>query len=208
MAKYTGPVCRLCRREREKLFLKGERCYTGKCALERREGTPVVHGKKRQARSDYKGQLREKQKTKSLYGVLEKQFRSYYKIADETRGVTGLLLLRLLETRLDNVVYRLGFGVSRNQSRQIVRHGNVTVNGKRLDIPSAHVSVGDVIEINEKQKNNPSILSSVESASGRLVPEWLSLDKANLRGEVKSLPNRESMPQNVNEQLIVELYSK
>jgi small subunit ribosomal protein S4 len=208
MARYIGPVCRMCRRESEKLFLKGERCYTGKCALERREGGPGQHGRGRQSRSDYKLQLREKQKTRRMYGLLEKQFRSYFTAAAHRKGVTGTELLLRLETRLDNVVYRLGFGGSRRQARQLVRHGHVLVSGKKVNIPSYIVSVGDVIEVVEKQKKNVSILSAVESAASRLIPEWLSLEKDALRGTVKSMPTREVMPQSVNEQLIVELYSK
>lgn len=208
MARYVGPVCRGCRREGEKLFLKGERCFTGKCSFERREGGPGQHGRGRQSRSDYKLQLREKQKTKKMYGLLEKQFRSYYKAAAHAKGVTGTQLLLRLETRLDNICYRLGFGFSRRAARQLVRHGHVLVNGKRVNIPSYLVSTGDVVEVADKQKSNINIRGSVESAAARMIPDWISLDKAELRGTVKSLPTREAMPQNVNEQLIVELYSK
>lgn len=208
MARYRGPVCRLCRREGEKLFLKGERCYTNKCAIERREGVPGQHGKGRQSRSDFKTQLRAKQKVRRMYGVLEQQFRSYFDKASRMGGVTGTDLLQLLEVRLDNVVYRLGIGSSRAQSRQVVRHGHILVNGKKVDIPSYRVSAGDVIEVTEKMRDNIYVKSSVESAASRMIPGWLSLDKANVRGTVNALPAREAMPQNVNEQLVVELYSK
>lgn len=208
MARYRGPVCRLCRREGEKLFLKGERCYTGKCAIERREGAPGQHGRGRQSRSDFKTQLRAKQKARRVYGLIERQFRSYFDKAARKRGVTGTELLSCLETRLDNVVYRLGFGVSRNQSRQIVGHGHILVNNKPVNIPSYQVSVGDVIEVVEAQKKNINVVASMESAASRMVPDWLSLDKAAVKGTVNALPTREVMPQNLEEQLIVELYSK
>lgn len=208
MARYSGSVCRLCRREGEKLFLKGERCYTSKCSVERRDGGPGQHGRGRQSFSDYKVQLREKQKAKRYYGLLEKQFRSYFEEASHKKGVTGTELLLSLERRLDNVVYRLGFGSSRPQARQIVSHGLVRVNGKKVTIPSYSLSAGDVIEIKERSKANIAILGSVAAAQSRIIPEWLSLDKANLKGVVQSLPTREQMPQSVREQLIVELYSK
>jgi small subunit ribosomal protein S4 len=208
MAKYCGAVCRLCRREGEKLFLKGERCYTSKCAVERREGGPGPHGKSRKSFSDYKVQLRAKQKVKSIYGVLEKQFRLNFQRAARTKGVTGTQLLVNLETRLDNIVYRLGFGSSRPESRQLVNHGHVLVNGKRVDIASYQVSVGDVIEIREKSKKSLSIQASMAAAQSRVVPEWLSLQKDEVKGTVQALPGREQLPQNVNEQLVVELYSR
>jgi len=208
MARYTGPVCRLCRREGEKLFLKGERCYTNKCAIERREGGPGQHGKGRQQFSDYKVQLRQKQKTKRMYGLLEKKFRAYFEDAARKKGVTGTELLINLERRLDNIVYRLGFGSSRAQARQVVQHGLVTVNGKRVNIPSYLVSVGDEVEIREKSKKNLTIVGAMESAQGRMIPSWLALDRAAVKGTVSALPDREQLPQNVNEQLIVELYSK
>jgi small subunit ribosomal protein S4 len=208
MARYTGPVCRLCRREGEKLFLKGERCFTSKCAIERREGAPGQHGKARQSRSDFKMQLRAKQKAKRTYGVLERQFRGYFHKASHMRGVTGTDLLGLLETRLDNVCYRLGFGASRQQARQFVTHGHLLVNGKRVNIPSYRVSVGDIVDVCEKSKTNVSLQASIENAASRMVPGWLTLDKASARGTVNALPTREVMPQNITEQLIVELYSK
>jgi small subunit ribosomal protein S4 len=208
MALYRGPVCRLCRREGEKLFLKGERCFTSKCAVERRESAPGQHGKARQGRSDYKQQLRAKQKARRIYGVLEKQFRTFFEKAARQKGVTGTELLTRLETRLDNVVYKMGFGLSRNHSRQIVSHGNVMVNNKKVDIPSYQVSVGDVIEIQTKQKQNINVKAAMEFATSRVVPDWLSLDKSAVKGTVNALPTREAMPQNIEEQLIVELYSK
>jgi small subunit ribosomal protein S4 len=198
----------MCRREGEKLFLKGERCYTSKCAVERREGGPGQHGKGRQSRSDFKTQLRAKQKARRVYGLLEKQFRSYFFKAARKKGVTGTELLSLLETRLDNVVYRLGFGVSRNQARQVVGHGHILVNNKRVNIPSYQVSVGDVVEVVEAQKKNVNIVASMESAASRMVPDWLALDKQAVKGTVNALPTREVMPQNLEEQLVVELYSK
>lgn len=210
MARYIGPVCRLCRREGEKLFLKGERCYSAKCAVERRESPPGQHGKSRSrgGRSDFKAQLREKQKVKRIYGVLEKPFRLIFARAARKTGVTGTELLVNLERRLDNVVYRLGFGSSRKQARQFVRHGHVVVNGKLVDIPSFVVGVGDTVEIEEKSKKNPLIASAMEAAVGRLIPEWLSLEKSEARGTVKAIPTREQLPPTLREQLIVELYSK
>ena len=198
----------MCRREGEKLFLKGERCFTGKCAFEKREGGPGQHGKARQSRSDYKVRLREKQKTRRIYGMLEKQFRTYHDNASHEKGVTGTALLLRLETRLDNVVYRLGFGSSRNQARQIVLHGHVKVNGKRVNLPGRPVMTGDVVELSENLKKNVQVLAAVESAASRIIPDWLGLDKTGLSGTVKYLPTREAMPQNINEQMIVELYSK
>lgn len=208
MARYVGAVCRLCRREGEKLFLKGERCFTSKCAAERREGGPGQHGHSRQSRSDFRFQLREKQKAKRMYGLLEKQFRLYFKRAVRGKGVTGTKLLEMLETRLDNVAYRLGFGISRRQARQRVRHGHVLVNGKKVNIPSYRVAVGDVIELRSPLKTNVEVKASIDSVAGRFVPEWLSLDKSTLKGTVSAMPQREAMPQNIKEQLIVELYSK
>lgn len=208
MARYIGSVCRICRRENEKLFLKGERCYTNKCALERREGAPGQHGRGRQSRSDYRMQLREKQKVKRMYGMLEKQFRSYFSKAASSKGVTGTQLLQRLECRLDSVAYRLGFGVSRKQARQRVGHGHILVNGKKVDVPSFLVSIGDVVELNTKMKSNIEVSSSVQSASSKLTSDWLSLDKDTAKGTVNALPTREVMSQTIKEQLIVELYSK
>jgi small subunit ribosomal protein S4 len=208
MARYSGPVCRFCRREGEKLFLKGERCFTSKCSVERREGGPGQHGRGRQSYSDYKIQLREKQKVKRTYGLLEKKFRNYYEMAARSKGVTGTELLVNLERRLDNVVYRLGFGSSRNQARQIVSHGLVLVNGKCINVPSFHVSIGDEVEIREKSKKNLAIQSSIASTGSRLIPDWLALDKDSVKGKVNALPTRDQLAQTIKEQLIVELYSR
>jgi small subunit ribosomal protein S4 len=208
MARYCGSVCRLCRREGEKLFLKGERCFTGKCAVEKREGGPGQHGRGRQAFSNFKIQLREKQKVKRSYGLLETKFRNTFERAASAKGVTGTELLVLLERRLDNVVYRLGFGSSRRQARQVVNHGRILVNGKKISIPSYTVSPGDVVEVAEKGKNNPLIIAAMEAAKSRVIPEWLSLDQAAARGTVNSAPTREQLPPTVREQLIVELYSR
>lgn len=207
MARYIGPVCRICRREGEKLFLKGERCFA-KCTLDKREGRPGQHGKGRQSFSNFKVQLRQKQKTKSMYGVAEKQFRGYYAVASKSKGVTGTELLTQLELRLDNVAYRLGFGASRRQARQVVRHGLLLINGKKIDIPSYILKVGDTVEVKESQKQAIIIVSAVSAAKSRLIPEWLSLDDGALKGTVKAVPDRQQMPQNINEQLIVELYSR
>lgn len=208
MARYCGSVCRLCRREGEKLFLKGERCYTGKCAIDKREGGPGQHGRGRQSFSNFKIQLREKQKVKRSYGLLEKKFRDTFDRASRTKGVTGTELLVLLERRLDNVVYRLGMGSSRRQARQFVTHGHVLVNGKRVSIPSYVVSAGDVVEIAESSKKNPLVVAGMEAAKSRMIPEWLSLDQAAARGTVNSAPTREQIPPTFREQLIVELYSR
>ena len=209
MARYCGAVCRLCRREGEKLFLKGERCYTAKCPIERREGAaPGQHGRGRQSFSDYKIRLREKQKTKRIFGLLEKKFASSYDRATSKKGVTGSQMLLTLETRLDNVAYRLGFAFSRSSARQLVSHGHVLVNGKRVNCPSYEVEVNDVIEVREKLKKNVNVVGSMEAASARIIPEWLALEKGEVKGTVKALPTREQMVQGVNEQLIVELYSR
>ncbi len=208
MARYCGAVCRLCRREGEKLFLKGERCFTGKCSIERREGGPGQHGRGRQSFSDFKIQLREKQKVKRTYGLLETRFRDTFERAAKSKGVTGTELLVLLERRLDNVVYRLGLGSSRRQARQIVAHGHVLVNGKRVDIPSFTVKPGDIVEVAEGSKKNPYVVGAMEAAKSRVIPEWLTLDQEAVRGTVNSLPTREQLPPTVREQLIVELYSR
>jgi small subunit ribosomal protein S4 len=208
MAKYCGAACRMCRREGEKLFLKGERCYSNKCAVERREGVPGQHGKGRQAFSDYKVQLREKQKVKRIYGMLEKSFRSAYAKASTAKGVTGTEMLVIFERRLDNIVYRLGFGASRRQSRQMVNHGLVLVNGRRVTIPSYQVNMGDVVEVHERSKQDMTVQASMLAAESRVIPEWLSLDKASVKGTINALPSRAQMTQSINEQLIVELYSR
>ena len=209
MARYVGPVCRLCRREGMKLFLKGERCYTEKCAIEKRNLPPGQHGKARKAKlAGYGLQLREKQKVKRIYGVLENQFRRYFEQAERTRGITGVTLLQLLERRLDTVCYRLGFGTSRSQARQLVRHGHFLVNGKKVDIPSFSVKMGDVVTVKAGSVKNTTIQHAMEEVKGRGVPEWLDLDAARTAGTIKSLPTREQINLPVQEQLIVELYSK
>jgi small subunit ribosomal protein S4 len=209
MARYTGPVCRLCRREGMKLFLKGERCYTEKCAIEKRNMPPGQHGKLRKAKIvGYGLQLREKQKVKRIYGVLENQFRRYFEMADRTRGITGETLLQLLERRLDNVLYRLGLATSRAQARQLARHGHFTVNGRKVDIPSYSVKPGDVIGVRASSAENPAIQHALEEVKGRGVPEWLSFDSGTMSGRIASLPTREQINLPVQEQLIVELYSK
>lgn len=209
MARYAEATCRLCRREKLKLFLKGDRCYTDKCAFERRAYAPGQHGQRRGGKvSDYGIQLREKQKVKRIYGVLEKQFRRYYSRAERQKGITGTNLLILLERRLDNIVYRMGFASSRNQGRQLIRHNHFTVNGKRINIPSYHVKVGDVIEVKEKSRKIPFILEAMETVVRRETPSWLEVDGSDFRGLVKDFPNREELTMPINEQLIVELYSK
>ena len=207
MARYTGPSCRQCRREGMKLFLKGERCYTDKCAIEKRNFVPGQHGKsRRQKMAGYGIQLREKQKVKRIYGVLEDQFRRYFESADRQRGITGETLLQLLERRFDNVVYRLGLATSRRQARQLVRHGHFLVNGRKVDIPSCSLRAGDVITIKGTSQKNPTILHAIEEVKGRGIPGWLSFDGEG--GRVLSLPTREQINLPVQEQLIVELYSK
>ena len=209
MARYNGPVCRLCRREGMKLFLKGERCYTEKCAIEKRNFAPGQHGKTRKSKlAGYGVQLREKQKVKRIYGVLEDQFRLYFEQAERTRGITGETLLQLLERRLDNVAYRLGLATSRPQGRQLVRHGHLTVNGRKVNIPSYSVKPGDVIAVRDTSKKSPAILHALEEVKGRGVPEWLQFDAAGLTARISSVPTREQINLPVQEQLIVELYSK
>ncbi len=209
MARYAGAVCRLCRREGMKLFLKGERCYTEKCAIEKRNFAPGQHGKSRRAKLlDYGVQLREKQKVKRIYGVLEDQFRRYFEQAERIKGITGEMLLQLLERRLDNVAYRLGFATSRPQARQLVRHGHFAVNGRKVDIPSYLVKAGDVVTVRPNSQKNVTIQHAVEEVKGRGVPEWLSLAGEAFTGRVVSLPTREQINLPVQEQLIVELYSK
>ncbi len=209
MARYAGPVCRLCRREGMKLFLKGERCYGEKCAIERRNVPPGQHGKGRRARLlGYGLQLREKQKVKRMYGVLERQFRRYFEAADRKKGVTGDMLLQLLERRLDNVVYRLGFATSRPQARQLVRHGHFTVNGRRADVPSFSVRAGDTVEVRASSAKNATIVYAMEEVKGRGIPEWLELNVETLTGRLTTAPTRDQLNLPVQEQLIVELYSK
>ncbi|MFP4086149.1 MAG: 30S ribosomal protein S4 [Desulfobacteraceae bacterium] len=209
MARYTDSLCRLCRQENLKLYLKGDRCYGDKCAFERRAYAPGQHGQRRGGKvSDYRIQLREKQKVKRLYGVLEKQFRGYYYRADKQKGITGTTLLMLLESRLDNVIYRMGFAVSRNQARQLVRHNHFLVNNRKVNIPSYRVKPGDVIEVKEKSRKVPQLMEAMETVVRRGVPEWMEVDKDQFRGTLKALPNREDLTMPIQEQLIVELYSK
>ncbi|MGK2856459.1 MAG: 30S ribosomal protein S4 [Thermoanaerobaculia bacterium] len=208
MARYTDPVCRLCRREGLKLFLKGDRCFKDKCAIERRAYAPGQHGRRRSKVLGYGLQLREKQKVKRIYGLLEKQFRLYFKRADQARGVTGENLLRQLELRLDNVVYALGFAASRAQARQLVRHGHIEVNGRKLNIPSYQARKNDAIQVREKSRKNDQVRLAIETASGRGIPAWLELQPEQFRGMVRDLPKREDIRLPIQEQLIVELYSK
>ena len=208
MARYTDEQCRICRREGQKLFLKGSRCYSDKCSISRRNYAPGQHGQKRAKLSEYGTQLREKQKTKSYYGVGEKQFRGYFEMASNKKGITGENLLQILESRLDNVVYRLGFGVSRTQARQLVNHGQFEVNGKKVDIPSYLVKAGDVITVREIKKDNATIKANVEANAARPVPAWLELNNETLSGKVVRLASREDVDIPVEEHLIVELYSK
>ena len=209
MARYTGSVCRICRRENLKLFLKGDRCYGDKCAFDRRSYAPGEHGQRRRGKtSDYGIQLREKQKVKRMYGLSEKQFHLFFERADRQKGITGTNLLILLERRLDNVVYRLGFANSRNQGRHFVQHNHFMVNGRKVNIPSYLISVGDEIHVNEKSKKVQAIGDSLEAVVRRGVPQWLELEKDQMKGVVKSLPVREDLTMPMQEQLIVELYSK
>ena len=206
MARYTGATCRLCRREGMKLFLKGDRCFTDKCAFVRRSYAPGQHGANKKKISNYGVQLREKQKARRIYGVLEGQFRTYYEKAEHIKGITGENLLKLLEMRLDNVVYRLGYGASRNEARQLVTHGHFLVNGKKVDIPSYSVKAGDVITV--KEKSRASELFKTFAENPKSLPKWLSGDVATFTGKVEAIPAREDIDVPVNETLIVELYSK
>lgn len=207
MARYNGPVCRLCRREGMKLFLKGDRCYTEKCAMENRAYPPGQHGQGRKKVSNYGIQLREKQKVKRIYGVLETQFRNLYEKAENMKGKSGENLLSLLERRLDNVVFRLGLAQSRKEARQLVRHGHFKLNGHKANIPSMLVSVGDVIEVKETSRSSAKFKSLVENFT-RVVPNWLNVDIEKMQGKVVALPAREDIDLNIEEHLIVELYSK
>jgi len=209
LARNLDPKCRQCRREGEKLFLKGEKCFTDKCAIEKRNYAPGQHGQRRAARlSDYGVQLREKQKLRRIYGVLEKQFRSYYAEADRRKGVTGENLLQILESRLDNVVYKMGLGASRTEARQIVRHNSILVNDKRVNIPSYQVAPGDEISVVDDSKNQLRIKAALEAAGERGFPEWLDVDIKAFKGIFKNKPLRDDLPPTINESLIVELYSK
>ena len=208
MARYTQSVCRLCRRENLKLFLKGERCYTEKCAVDRRSYAPGQHGQSRKKVSDYGAQLREKQKVRRIYGLLENQFRITFKKADQQKGITGENLLAFLERRLDNIVYRLGFANSRKEARQLVLHGHFRVNHSKVNVPSYLVKPGDAIELREKSKKVVRILEALEGVARRGVPPWLELDKDQMRGHIKALPARADITLPIQEKLIVELYSK
>ena len=209
MARYVDSSCRLCRRENLRLFLKGDRCYSDKCSFDRRAYAPGQHGQRRGGKySDYRVQLREKQKVKRIYGLLERQFRGFYYRAERQKGVTGTNLLLLLESRLDNIVYRMGFATSRNQARQAVRHNHLLVNKKKVNIPSCLVKPGDIIEVKEKSRKVPFIREAVETVVRRGIPEWIEVEKDQFRGILKALPNREDLTMPIQEQLIVELYSK
>ncbi|MGD9732009.1 MAG: 30S ribosomal protein S4 [Desulfamplus sp.] len=208
MSRYRGSVCRQCRRENMKLFLKGDRCYSDKCSFDRRAYPPGQHGQRRGKSSDYGIQLREKQKVRRIYGISEKQFRIIFQNADRQKGITGINLLSLLERRLDNVVFRLGFTSSRTQGRHFVRHNHFLINGNKVNIPSYVIKAGDVLELREKSKNVKAIADSIETVVRRGIPQWLELDKDGFKGVVKSLPNREDITLPIQEQLIVELYSK
>lgn len=208
MARNLDPKCRQCRREGEKLFLKGEKCMSDKCAIERRNQAPGQHGAKQTRLSDYGTQLREKQKIRRIYGVLEGQFRLTYASADRRKGVTGENLLQLLEARLDSVAYRMGFGASRTEARQVVRHNGIMVNGRRVNIPSYSVKPGDVVEVAEKAKSHLRVKAAVEAAVGRGFPEWVEVDAKAMKGTFKALPQRSELPSTINEHLVIELYSK
>lgn len=208
MARYLGASCRLCRREGLQLFLKGDRCYTDKCAIERRHYPPGQHGQRRTKLSDYGLQLREKQKVKRIYGVLEKQFRGYFEKAERQKGVTGTNLLVFLERRLDNIVYRLGFANSRAQARQLVRHNQVQVNGRKVNLPSYLVKMGDTVQVTEKGRKLPLIQDALEAVARRGTPSWLELNKEEAHGRVSMFPTREDVTMPIQEHLIVELYSK
>lgn len=208
MARYSGSVCRLCRRENLKLFLKGERCYTDKCAIERRNYPPGQHGQGRPKFSEYSIQLREKQKVKRMYGLMENQFRRTFAMAERLKGITGEALLILLERRLDNVTYRLGFASSRADARMLVRHGHILVNGKRVTIPSYFVRAGDVVSVKEQSRQMGRVISALEGAQRRGVPEWAEVDREGFSGRIKILPTRSDITAPINEKLIVELYSK
>jgi small subunit ribosomal protein S4 len=208
VARNLDPKCRQCRREGEKLFLKGEKCFTDKCAIERRNYAPGQHGQKSSRLSDYGVQLREKQKLRRIYGILERQFHNNYQLADKQRGITGENLLQLLECRLDTVSYRMGFGASRSEARQIVRHNGILVNGHRVNIPSYQVKPGDVIEVAEKAKSHLRIKAAVEAAEQRSFPDWIDMDVKAMKGIFKTKPERSDLPSSINESLVIELYSK
>ncbi|MGI6049250.1 MAG: 30S ribosomal protein S4 [Acetivibrionales bacterium] len=208
MARYTDASCKLCRREGQKLFLKGERCYSNKCSIGRRSYAPGQHGASRKKMSEYGVQLREKQKAKRFYGLLESQFRKYFDIANRKKGVTGENLLQMLESRLDNVVYRMGFGTTRAEARQLVTHAHFTVNGKKVNIPSYIVKVGDVISVSERGRKSVRFKEILDVTGAKIVPKWIEVDQENLNGKVIALPEREDIDLDIQEQLIVEFYSK
>ena len=208
MAKYIGPKCRLCRREGEKLFLKGEKCYTSKCAVEKRAFPPGQHGQRRGRLSDYAVQLREKQKLRRIYGVLENQFRRYYAEADRRKGSTGERLLQLLECRLDTVAHRMGFGSSRTEARQLVRHNGIFVNGEKVNIPSYQVKPSDIVSVAEWARKQLRVQAALELAKQRGFAEWLDVDVEKMQGVFKAVPERSDLPPEINEHLVVELYSK
>lgn len=208
MAKYIGAKCRLCRREGEKLFLKGEKCFTAKCPVEKRSFPPGQHGQRRGRMTDYAGQLREKQKLRRIYGVLEQQFRNYYAEASRAKGSTGEDLLKLLESRLDNVIYRMGFAASRSEAKQLVRHNGIKVNGNRVNIPSFQVKPNDIITVHEKANAQLRIQASVDFALQRGFPDWIEVDTKKKQGIFKRMPERNDLPSDINEHLVVELYSK
>jgi small subunit ribosomal protein S4 len=208
MARYTGPVCRLCRREGQKLFLKGDRCYTDKCAIARRSYAPGQHGQRRKKLSEYGIQLREKQKARRYYGILEGQFKKYFEMANNKQGITGENLLKILETRLDNVVYRAGFAQSRSEARQLVRHSHFLINGKKVNIPSYLTRVGDVLTVKEESRNSIKIKEIIESTEGKIIPKWLETNVDKYEIKIVSEPDREDIDLPLEEHLIVELYSK
>ncbi|NWF76142.1 MAG: 30S ribosomal protein S4 [Nitrospirae bacterium] len=208
MARYIGSLCRICRREGDKLFLKGDRCYTEKCAIERRKYPPGQHGQGYRKLSDYGVQLREKQKVRRMYGILERQFRRYFSEAERKKGITGDKLLQIIESRLDSIVYRMGFASNRRKARQLIGHGHILVNGKRVNLPSYTIKGGDIIEVKESSKDIPEITDSISKSEHRGMPAWVEVDIANLRGKVLQIPSREDIQLPVQEQLIVELYSK
>lgn len=208
MARNLDAKCRQCRREGEKLFLKGEKCFTDKCAIERRNYPPGQHGQKNSRLSGYGVQLREKQKVRRIYGMLERQFRRNYQQASSSKGVTGEALLQILESRLDTVTYRMGFGASRTEARQIVRHNGILVNGKRVNIPSYQCRPGDVVEVTQGAKEQLRIKAAAEAAESRGIPEWIEVDAKGLKGTFKTRPQRSELPSTINESLVIELYSK
>ncbi len=208
MARYIGAICRICRREGEKLFLKGDRCYTEKCAVERRKYPPGQHGQGYRKLSDYGVQLREKQKVRKMYGILERQFRKYFYEAERKKGITGEVLLQLIESRLDTIVFRMGFAPNRRRARQLIGHGHIFVNGKEVNLPSYSIKEGDLVEIKESSRDMPEIVDSIAKSEHRGIPGWVEVDGANFKGKILHIPSRDEIQLPVQEQLIVELYSK